>query len=65
MLRTRKPLSCFYCGKRSGAYFDPAKRQFDCKHCDATNYLDKVSLLPSLKLPPFVWLMCCRPEWRH
>lgn len=40
--RGGKSLSCFYCGKKSGLKFDGTKRDFLCKYCDATNYLDEV-----------------------
>ncbi|ORY56914.1 Ima1 N-terminal domain-containing protein [Pseudomassariella vexata] len=40
VLRSRKALSCFYCGKRSSLKFE-GQRSFDCAHCEATNWLDE------------------------
>ncbi|OTB03514.1 hypothetical protein M426DRAFT_321669 [Hypoxylon sp. CI-4A] len=39
-LRSRKFLSCFYCGKRSKLRFE-GQKSFDCANCDATNWLDE------------------------
>ncbi|KAI5864333.1 Ima1 N-terminal domain-containing protein [Durotheca rogersii] len=39
-LRSRRYLSCFYCGRRSKLRFE-GQGSFDCSHCDATNWLDK------------------------
>ncbi|KAI1388219.1 Ima1 N-terminal domain-containing protein [Hypoxylon trugodes] len=39
-LRSRKYLSCFYCGKRSKLRFE-GQKSFDCTNCDATNWLDE------------------------
>ncbi|KAK6824821.1 Integral inner nuclear membrane protein ima1 [Apiospora arundinis] len=39
-LRSRKFLSCFYCGKRTNLRFD-GRQSFDCSHCEATNWLDE------------------------
>ncbi|KAI0884622.1 Ima1 N-terminal domain-containing protein [Annulohypoxylon maeteangense] len=38
-LRSRKYLSCFYCGRRSKFRFE-GQKSFDCTNCDATNWLD-------------------------
>ncbi|KAM3074740.1 hypothetical protein ACMFMG_008160 [Clarireedia jacksonii] len=38
---TRKYLVCFYCNKKSNIKYDGAISQWDCKICDATNYLDE------------------------
>ncbi|XXG97798.1 hypothetical protein Hte_004111 [Hypoxylon texense] len=39
-LRSKKYLSCFYCGKSSKLRFEGHK-SFDCPNCDATNWLDE------------------------
>ncbi|RDA94666.1 hypothetical protein CP533_2477 [Ophiocordyceps camponoti-saundersi (nom. inval.)] len=39
--RASRYLSCFYCGRRSGLKNDGNTREFVCRHCDATNYLDE------------------------
>ncbi|KAK7948592.1 uncharacterized protein PG986_009478 [Apiospora aurea] len=39
-LRSRKFLSCFYCGKRTNLRFD-GRQSFLCSHCEATNWLDE------------------------
>ncbi|KAI0843363.1 Ima1 N-terminal domain-containing protein [Hypoxylon sp. FL0890] len=39
-LRSRKYLSCFYCGRRSKLRFE-GQKSFDCSNCDATNWLDE------------------------
>ncbi|KAI1210718.1 Ima1 N-terminal domain-containing protein [Annulohypoxylon truncatum] len=39
-LRSRKYLSCFYCGRRSKLRFE-GQKSFDCTNCDATNWLDE------------------------
>ncbi|OTB13043.1 hypothetical protein K445DRAFT_320550 [Daldinia sp. EC12] len=39
-LRSRKFLSCFYCGKRSKLRFE-GQKSFLCLYCDATNWLDE------------------------
>lgn len=41
--RRLKHLVCFYCNGRSAQKQDGTVRQWDCKGCDATNYLDEVS----------------------
>ena len=38
-----KNLVCFYCNGKSEQKFDGKIRQWDCRRCDATNYLDEVS----------------------
>lgn len=38
----RRNLTCFYCGGKSELKKAPHIRQFDCKECEATNYLDEV-----------------------
>ena len=45
-MRRVKTLVCFYCNRRSTQKQDGTVRQWDCESCDATNYLDEVSLLP-------------------
>ncbi|EKG21298.1 hypothetical protein MPH_01290 [Macrophomina phaseolina MS6] len=40
----RRNLTCFYCGAKSELKKSPSIRQFDCKECEATNYLDEVGL---------------------
>ncbi|KAI1461218.1 Ima1 N-terminal domain-containing protein [Annulohypoxylon moriforme] len=40
-LRSRRYLSCFYCGKRSKLRFE-GQKSFDCTNCDATNWLDEL-----------------------
>lgn len=42
----RRNLTCFYCGAKSELKKSPSIRQFDCKECEATNYLDEVSPAP-------------------
>ncbi|EOD50092.1 hypothetical protein UCRNP2_3132 [Neofusicoccum parvum UCRNP2] len=37
----RRNLTCFYCGAKSELKKDSGIRQFDCKECEATNYLDE------------------------
>ncbi|KAI0846582.1 Ima1 N-terminal domain-containing protein [Daldinia vernicosa] len=39
-LRSRKFLSCFYCGRRSRLRFE-GQKSFLCLNCDATNWLDE------------------------
>ncbi|KAK7920779.1 hypothetical protein PG985_008801 [Apiospora marii] len=39
-LRSRKLLSCFYCGRRTNLRFD-GRQSFLCSHCEATNWLDE------------------------
>ncbi|KAI0182040.1 Ima1 N-terminal domain-containing protein [Hypoxylon sp. FL1284] len=39
-LRSRKYLSCFYCGKRSKLRFE-GQKSFACSNCEATNWLDE------------------------
>ncbi|KAI2632304.1 Ima1 N-terminal domain-containing protein, partial [Hypoxylon sp. NC1633] len=39
-LRSRKYLSCFYCGRRSKLRFE-GQQSFVCSNCDATNWLDE------------------------
>jgi len=38
----RKNLVCFYCNKKSPLKYDGSISQWDCKSCEATNYLDEV-----------------------
>jgi len=38
---TRKYLVCFYCNKKSNIKYDGTISQWDCKICEATNYLDE------------------------
>ncbi|KAI1855288.1 hypothetical protein JX266_000153 [Neoarthrinium moseri] len=41
LLRSRrKNLACHYCGRRSDLQFN-GQSSFDCKYCDATNWLDE------------------------
>lgn len=47
-MNRRKPLRnknlvCFYCNGKSEQRYDGKIRQWDCRRCDATNYLDEVS----------------------
>ncbi|KAL1635484.1 hypothetical protein SLS58_010241 [Diplodia intermedia] len=37
----RRNLTCFYCGAKSELKRSPTIRQFDCKECEATNFLDE------------------------
>lgn len=37
-----KRLSCFYCGGRSAQPNKLPVRKWQCKHCEAVNYLDEV-----------------------
>ncbi|KAI0381586.1 Ima1 N-terminal domain-containing protein [Hypomontagnella monticulosa] len=39
-LRSKKYLSCFYCGRRSKFRFE-GQQSFVCTNCDATNWLDE------------------------
>ncbi|KAI2473501.1 Ima1 N-terminal domain-containing protein [Annulohypoxylon bovei var. microspora] len=39
-LRSRRYLSCFYCGRRSKLRFE-GQKSFDCSNCEATNWLDE------------------------
>lgn len=39
----QKRLCCFYCGRRSTQPQKGPIRQWECKECDAVNYLDEVS----------------------
>lgn len=60
-LRGRK-LECFYCGCRSAQTYTQGLGEWQCKKCDAVNYLDKVCLLSAQS-------MCYRlttrmVEWR-
>lgn len=41
LLRQRK-LVCFYCGRRSAKVQDGTVRRWECKECEAVNYLDEV-----------------------
>ncbi|KAL4797312.1 Ima1 N-terminal domain-containing protein [Aspergillus venezuelensis] len=36
-----KRLSCFYCGRRSAQLNKGSVRKWQCKHCEAINYLDE------------------------
>ncbi|KAL4900555.1 hypothetical protein BDW74DRAFT_93621 [Aspergillus multicolor] len=36
-----KRLSCFYCGRRSAQFGKGPLRKWQCKHCEAVNYLDE------------------------
>ncbi|PQE26157.1 Integral inner nuclear membrane ima1 protein [Rutstroemia sp. NJR-2017a BBW] len=38
---TRRYLVCFYCNKKSNIKYDGTFSQWDCKICEATNYLDQ------------------------
>ena len=40
----QKRLSCFYCGLRSTQSQKGPIRQWECKECDAVNYLDEVCI---------------------
>ncbi|KAI1106819.1 Ima1 N-terminal domain-containing protein [Jackrogersella minutella] len=40
-LRSRKYLSCFYCGRKSKLRFE-GQKSFLCSNCDATNWLDEL-----------------------
>ena len=42
----RKQLICFYCNTRSGIRYN-GNRQWECAYCDAQNYLDEVSTMPT------------------
>lgn len=40
--KTKKNLTCFYCGTKSKQKQEGTIKEWDCKSCCATNYLDKV-----------------------
>ena len=40
--RKSRYLICFYCGTKSQIKYDGTTRQFGCKSCGSTNYLDEV-----------------------
>lgn len=52
----RRRLYCHYCGKKSN---QTNLRTFECEHCEAVNYLDKVS--PVVTPQPILIIV----EWRH
>lgn len=41
--KLNKPLTCFYCNRRSTTKYDGFMRRFECNNCNATNHLDTVS----------------------
>ncbi|EPE07646.1 integral inner nuclear membrane protein ima1 [Ophiostoma piceae UAMH 11346] len=41
ILRRPRLLRCFYCNQRTSIQYDGHIRQFQCRGCDATNYLDQ------------------------
>jgi hypothetical protein len=43
LTRRNRFLECFYCGRKSAVRYD-GQQSFECLNCDATNYLDEVSL---------------------
>ena len=43
-------LVCFYCGSKSKSKQDGTVREWDCTKCEATNYLDEVSLCALLDI---------------
>ncbi|KAI1807770.1 Ima1 N-terminal domain-containing protein [Daldinia bambusicola] len=57
-LRSRKFLSCFYCGKRSKLRFE-GQKSFLCLYCDATNWLDEYG---SITDPPTTSSTIERPQ---
>ncbi|KAG8164040.1 hypothetical protein KVR01_005958 [Diaporthe batatas] len=38
--KLNKPLTCFYCNRRSTTKYDGSMRRFECSNCNATNHLD-------------------------
>ncbi|KAI8957913.1 Ima1 N-terminal domain-containing protein [Daldinia sp. FL1419] len=57
-LRSRKFLSCFYCGKKSQRRFE-GQKSFLCLYCDATNWLDEYG---SITDPPATTSSAERPQ---
>lgn len=41
--KLNKPLTCFYCNRKSTTKYDGSMLRFDCNNCNATNHLDTVS----------------------
>lgn len=41
--RRNHHLVCHYCGRRSDVHQDGTVRQWECRNCDAMNYIDEVS----------------------
>lgn len=63
-LRSSGYLRCFYCGQRSQVKNDGFTREFLCRGCDATNYLDEVCVVMFL-CPVSSGLTVLPSEWRH
>lgn len=49
------PLRCFYCGEASSLRYDGSMKSFDCRFCDATNFLDEVCRPRTLFPPSPAW----------
>lgn len=66
--KLNKPLTCFYCNRKSTTKYDGSMRRFECNNCNATNHLDTVSNRGSYMM--VLMAFQCRlthhnPERRH
>ncbi|KAJ0124707.1 hypothetical protein J7T55_006048 [Diaporthe amygdali] len=42
--KLNKPLTCFYCNRKSSTRYDGSMSRFECHNCNATNHLDAIAI---------------------